>query len=113
MQMGKQLDLSHLDKLLQDRIYTLIVKYWSVFDKRSIFIPVCNYKCIIDTGNAAPIAVMRIYYGPKEIPIMQKAIPALKKVGHIKQIHNKRWLFEAVLVPKLHQEQIKHINNFI
>jgi hypothetical protein len=67
----KQLDLSHLDRSLRDRIYALIVKYWSVFDERGVFVPpVRNYKCIIDTGNAAPITVKNICYGPKEIPFM-------------------------------------------
>jgi hypothetical protein len=81
--MCKQLDISHLDKLLQDRIYALIMKYWSVFNKRGIFVPVRNYEWVIDTGNTPPIAVKKICYGPKEIPIMQKAIAVLQKVRHI------------------------------
>jgi hypothetical protein len=42
-----------------------------------------NYECVIDTGDAKPIAVKKILYGPKEIPIMRDAIAALAKVGHI------------------------------
>jgi hypothetical protein len=38
--MREQIDLSHLDKLLWDRNYTLIVKYWPVFDERGIVVPV-------------------------------------------------------------------------
>jgi hypothetical protein len=109
----KHLNLSHLDQALGDRIYTLVIRYWSVFDKRGIFVLVQNYKCVIDTCNAAPIAVKKIYYGPKEIPIMHQAIAALQKVGHIQQIHNGRWLFKAILDPKPHQEHVRHINGFV
>jgi len=42
-----------------------------------------NYECVIDTGDAKPITVTKILYGPKEIPIMRDAIAALAKVGHI------------------------------
>jgi hypothetical protein len=44
---------------------------------------------------------------------MRKAIAVLEKVGHICQIHNRRWLFKAVLAPKPHQEHICDINNFV
>jgi hypothetical protein len=111
--MCEQLDLSHFEKSLQDRIFAFIVKYWSVFDKRGIFAPVHNYKCIIDTGNTAPIAIKKILYGPKEIPIMQKVITTLQKVGHIQQIHDRRWLFKTVLAPKPFQEHVKHNNNVV
>jgi hypothetical protein len=68
--MCELLDLSHLEKALRDRIYALVAKYWSVFDERSVFVLVCNYEYVIDTGNAAPITIKKIYHGPKEIPIM-------------------------------------------
>jgi hypothetical protein len=87
----------------------LIVKYWPAFDDHGGFVPVMNYKCVIDTGNAHPIVVKKIMYGPKEIPIMRKAVAALKKVGHICQ----QWLFKAVLAPKPHQEHVRHIENLV
>jgi hypothetical protein len=87
-------------------------KYWSVFDKHGVWVPVQNYECVVDTGDAPPIAVKKIQYGPKELPIMRKAIAALKKVGHIRQIHDGRWLFKAVLAPKPHQEHVKDISDF-
>jgi hypothetical protein len=93
----KDLDLSHLDVALQQTIYALIIKYWSVFDERGVFVPVRNYECVIDTGNAHPISVKKIMYGPNELPIMQKAVAALETVGHIRQITNGCWLFKAVL----------------
>ena len=65
----QQLDLSHLNNALQVRIFALVQKYWSVFDERGIWVPVRNYKCVIDTSNAPPIAVKNIRYGPKELPV--------------------------------------------
>jgi hypothetical protein len=82
-QFCKHLNLSHLDQALHNWIYVLVIKYWSVFDKCNVFILVCNYECVIDTGNAAPISVKKIYYGPTEIQIMRWAIAALQKAGHI------------------------------
>jgi hypothetical protein len=83
--MCKDLDLSHLAADLQEQIYELIIKYWSVFNDDGVFVPVRNYKCVINAGDARHIAVKKIMYGPKEIPIMRKAVAALKKVGHIRQ----------------------------
>ncbi len=50
----QQLDLSHLDSTLCDWIYALIKRYWLVFDKHGVWMPVKNYKCVINTGNAHP-----------------------------------------------------------
>jgi hypothetical protein len=97
------LNLSHLNIALQDRIYALVKKYWSVFDNRGVWVPVRNYECVIDTGDAPPIAVKNIQYGPKELPIMRKAIAGLEQVGHIHQIHDGRWLFKCVLAAKPHR----------
>jgi hypothetical protein len=84
----KDLDLSHLDTAFQQMIYALIIKYWTVFDDRGVFAPVINYKCVINTGNAHPIVVKKIMYDPNEIFSKRKAMAALRKVGHICQIHN-------------------------
>jgi len=73
----QQLDLSHLNDAFQTRIYDHVKKYWSVFDDRGVWVPVKNYECVINTSNASPIAVKNIRYGPKEIPIMRKAITGL------------------------------------
>ncbi len=108
----QQLNLSHLGDALQARIYALVQQYWSVFDERGVWVPIKHYECIIDTGNAPPIAIKNIQYGPKELPIMQKAIAGLEQVGHIRQIHNVRWLFKCVLAAKPHQEHIRDTNEF-
>jgi hypothetical protein len=108
-----QLNLSHLDPSVQLKVTVHVKKYWRVFDECGIWVPVWNYKCIIDTGNAQPITVKKIQYGPKELSIMRKAILALEKVGQICQIHDRCWLFKAVLAPKPHQEHIHDINNFV
>ena len=82
-QMRQDVDLSHLDPDLQEKIYSLIQEFWSVFGSKGIFVPVKFYECIIDTGDARPIAVKKILYGERETVIMRRCIAALAKVGHI------------------------------
>jgi hypothetical protein len=65
----KDVNLLHLKPDVRDKVYAIVQKYWSVFNDKSILIPVKNYKCVIDTGDAQPIAVKKIIYGPKETPI--------------------------------------------
>jgi hypothetical protein len=62
--MRKDMDLSHLDPTLQEKIYTIIPENWSMFDGKGVFVPVRNYECVIKTGSARPIAV-------KENPLRQ------------------------------------------
>jgi hypothetical protein len=88
--MRRDLDLSHLDPGLRDQIYSFVNKYWSVFEDKGVFVPVKNYVCLIDSGNAPPIAIKKILYGPKETPIMRNVITALPKVGQICQITDGR-----------------------
>ena len=38
--MRQEVDLSHLDPNLQERMYSLIIEFWSVFDSKGIFVPV-------------------------------------------------------------------------
>jgi hypothetical protein len=109
----KDLDLSHLSPENAASLTALIKKYWTVFDEHGTFTPVRNYQCIIDTGNTSPIAIKKINYGTRETPIMRKSIAALKKVGHIKQIHDGQWLFKATLTPKPHQETVTDIGDFV
>jgi hypothetical protein len=85
-QMRQDVDLSHLDPNLQEKVYSLIREIWSEFNSKGVFILVKNYECIIDTGNAHPIAVKKILYGECTTNIMQQCIAALAKVGHIEQI---------------------------
>jgi hypothetical protein len=111
--MRKDMDLSHLNPTLQEKIYTIIRDHWSVFDKKGVFIPGKNYECVINTGTARPIAVKKILYGKLESVIMRKCIAALAKVGHIWQILNGSWLFKALLAPIPHQEHVKNIDDFV
>jgi hypothetical protein len=113
VQLKKDLNLSHLEPAIHNQIYALVKKYWSVFDNKGVFVPVKNYECVIDTGDATPIAIKKILYGPREISIMWAAIAALKKVSHIRQIIYGRWLFKALLAPKPHQEHMCDIGKFI
>jgi hypothetical protein len=107
------MDLSHLPPRVQQQVYRLLQKYWSVFDDKGQFVPVKDYQCVIDTGSARPIAVKKIHYGPRETPIMRRCIAALAKVGHICQIHDGEWLFKALLAPKPHQEHVSNIADFM
>jgi hypothetical protein len=78
-QMQRDLDLSHLKPQVRDRVNTLVKKYWPVFEKNGVFTPVKHYECVIDNGDSLPIAIKKILYGPKETPIMRRAITALEK----------------------------------
>ena len=69
--MRKSLDLSHLPLDLQNQVYSLIRKFWSVFDEKGFIVPVKNYKCVIDSGTAHPISVRKILKGEKETVIMR------------------------------------------
>jgi len=109
----KELDLSHLSTPVRDKVYRLIQKYWSVFDDKGQFVPVKDYTCVIDTGSAKPIAVKKIHYGPREIPIMRQCITNLVNLNYISQIHDGEWLFKALLAPKPHQEHITSIDQFV
>ena len=44
---------------------------------------------------------------------MWKAITALEKVGHIRQIPDGHWLFKAILAAKPHQEHVINISDFV
>jgi hypothetical protein len=44
---------------------------------------------------------------------MRTAISALEKVGHMQQIHDRCWLFKALLAPKPHQEHVHDIDKFV
>ncbi len=107
------LDVSHLPPEHASALLNLIKQYWCVFDERGIFTPVQNYQCVIDTGNASPIAIKKILYGQREIPIMRKSITALEKVGQIQQVRDGQWLFKALLAPKPHQEHVRNIEDFV
>jgi hypothetical protein len=109
----QELDLSHLDPPIHDQVYKLLQKYWSVFDKKGLFVPVKDYQCSINTGSARPICVKKINYGPRKIPIMKRCISLLEKLDHIRQIHGKEWMFKALLAHKPHQEHLRHINYFV
>ncbi len=76
----KDLNLSHLETALQQMIYTLIIKYWPVFNDHCIFVLVKNYKCVIYTSNASPIAVRKIMYGTNKLPICVKPWPLSRRL---------------------------------
>jgi hypothetical protein len=108
-----ELLLEHLSPADAASVVNLIKHYWTVFDNRGRFTPIQSYECAIDTGTAAPISIKMINYGTREMPIMQKCIAVLAKVGQIVQIHDGRWLFKALLAAKPHQEHVSNIDDFV
>ena len=67
-QMRRDLNLSHLEPQVRDRVYNLITKYWPVFDTNRVFVPAKNYECVIDTGDSLPIAVKKISMDQRRLP---------------------------------------------
>ncbi len=106
----QELDLSHLSAPVRASVHHLILKYWSVFNDKGQFVSVKDYSCVINTGSAKPIAIRKIHYGPRKIPIMRQCIANLAKLNYISQVHNGKWLFKALLAPKPHQEHIMSID---
>ena len=109
----KELNISHLPADQQQALVKLVKHYWLVFDKKGLFVPIKDYECCIDTGAAKVIAVKKINYGPQETPIIQQCLVTLKKLGHIEQIDNGKWLFKALLASKPYQKYITLLNKFV
>ena len=91
----------------------LIKEFWCVFDDKGLFVPIKDYEVEVNTGTAAPIAIKKIQYGPRETPIMRKAITKLAELKQISQIQDGQWLFKALLAPKPHQEHVCDIKDFV
>ena len=108
-----ELDVSHLEPFQQNILVAVIKKYWRVFSKEGVTVPVKDYECEIDTGNAKPIACRNPNFGPLETPIMKRAIAKLLELGHIEQISGGSWLSKPLLAPKPHQENITNIDDFV
>jgi hypothetical protein len=97
------------------RITELIKEYWCCFCKSNVPIPIRDYKCHIDTGNAKPTVAKNLRFGFHERPIMQEAIDALLEKDQIVADTESEWLSKPVLAPKPHQENITgdKIDDFI
>ena len=79
-----ELDVSHLKPFQQVILTAVIKKYWRVFSKEGVTVPVKDYECEIDAGNATPITCRNPNFGPLETPITKRAIAKLLQLGHIK-----------------------------
>ncbi len=44
---------------------------------------------------------------------MRNCIASLAKLGHNRQVHGGEWMFKTLLAPKLHQEHISNIADFV
>ena len=108
-----QISLSHLTISQQSTLKSLLQKDWRIFSKKGVTVPVKDYQCEIDTGNARPVACKNPTFGPLELPIIKKAIEKLLELGHIRQIFDGAWLSKPLLAPKPHQENVTDISNFV
>ena len=108
-----ELDIAHLTEFQQSVLTAVIKKYWRVFSKKGVTMPVKDYECEIDTGDAAPIRCRNPRFGPHETPLIEAAIAKLVELGHVEQIHEGEWLFKPLLAPKPHQENVTDISDFV
>lgn len=75
----------------QLNITNLMKIYWCVFVKDKVKIPVCDYKCGIDTGSVHPIVAKNFSYGERKYVIMQQSIDDLESNDKIKQTSSDGW----------------------
>ena len=108
-----ELNVAHLTPDQQDTLTAVIKKYWRVFSKKGVTTPVKDYVCEIDTGDAAPVCCRNPTFGPRETPIIEKAIAKLIELGHVTQIHDGAWLSKPLLAAKPHQENVTEIEDFV
>ena len=117
-QLCGDLPLDHLPQDVVSKVTAVIKRFSSVFSVKGRFVPVKNYEFEIDTGSARPIAVKKINYGAREMPIVRKCIAKLAELGQIRQLNGENreeirgWLFKVILAPKPHQEHVYNIEDF-
>jgi hypothetical protein len=79
-QLKQDLDLSHLDPHVQEKIYALVKKYWSVFNKKGIFALVKNYEGVLSILKMLrPLLSRRSSMGPKKLPLCGGALLPWRK----------------------------------
>ena len=105
--------ITHLTPEQQKIIVDVVKSKWRVFSKEGVVVPIKNYECEIDTGNAQPIACKKAVFGPREAPIIEAAIAKLVELDHVYQIQDGEWLAKPLLAPKPHQENVTDIKDFV
>ena len=108
-----KLSLSHLTPPQRTTLLNLIKNYWRIFSKKGVTVPVKDYQCEIDTGRARPIACKNPSFGPRELPIIKKAIAKLLELGYVLQIFDGAWLSKPLLAPKPHKKNVTDIQSFV
>ena len=53
-ELNKELNLSHPPTNVQKLVRNLVIEYWLFFADKGLFVPVENYKCIIDADTSQP-----------------------------------------------------------
>ena len=112
-ELSESLSISHLTLDQQSSLTSLIQKYWRIFSKKGVTIPVKDYECEIDTGNARPIVCKNIKFSPLELLLIKAAITKILELGHIRQLFEGAWLYKPSLAPKPHQENVTDITNCV
>ena len=104
----------NMDPRLKQRLLALIKKYFCVFAKENVHVPINDYQCHIDTGDAQPVVAKGIRFGMHETPIIQAAIDGLLQKNQVTPDTESQWLSRPVLAPKPHQEDktIEDIDSF-
>ena len=105
--------ISCLTTVQQSVLTEVLKKYWRMFIKKGVTIPVKYYECEIDTGNANPIRCRNPTIGPLETPLIEKAIANPVELGHYKQIYYGEWLSKPLLDAKPNQDNITEIEDFV
>ncbi len=98
-QLRKELNISHLTPSQQTELTNLIKEFWCVFDSIGLTVPIRDYECEIDTGDAPPVCCKNVHYGQLETPKIERAISQLLALGLIYQVFDGAWLSKGLLAP--------------
>jgi len=102
-----------LDPRLHFRLTTIIQRHWDAFASDSVCRPVLDYEFHIDTGDAKPIACRPPRYGIHESAIIMEQIAVTRHNGWTRPCPQGGWAAMIELPPKLHQEAVIRIHEFI
>jgi len=94
------------------RIHSIIQGHWDCFYEASARKPILGFEFAINTGGSPPACCRKPQYGPHESGIIMDHINSLLHNEWIRECSS-AWGALIVLAPKLHQEHIKNIKDFI
>ena len=103
---------SSINNSVQQRIISIVQKYWDCFAMKGARRTIIGYEFGIDTGDAKPVCCAKPQYGYHESAIIMEQVLALLKNSWIEECEGP-WGSMVVLAPKPHEEHIKDIADFI